>query len=295
MVPGSTLRLAASLLLLCAPAGAVDRAVLKKELKPIARSHASLGERMAAVSALFLGTPYRWGPLGEGPKGEFDRDPLARYDLFDCTTLVETSLALALQPDLGKAEKLLQKIRYKDGVIDYAHRNHFPSVDWLPNNEKAGFVRDITRELAGDKTRTAEKTISKRAWYAAKTEKDLENFDGVSAAEKAALVEKWRRVGEKMPDQQGKVDYVPLEDLPAVLPRVPDGSIASLVRADDPKKVVLISHQAILVHKDGVQYARQASFGKDVRDIPALEYFQGYSTSTWRLLGLHIDVPQQVK
>ncbi len=292
---GAGKRAAAALVLSCAAllparADAVERRELKKDLKTIARAHQDPGDRVAAVSALFLGTPYRWGPLGEGPNGEFDRDPLVRYDLFDCTTFVETSLALGLEPDVSKGEKLLQKIRYKDGVIDYAHRNHFAAVDWIPNNEKAGFIRDITRELAGSRTRTATKTISKRAWYAAKTEKDL---DGpFTAAEKPAVLARFRQLGKDLPDDQARLDYVPFGDLPETLPRVPNGSIASLVRADDPKKIVLVSHQVLIVDQNGVKYVRHAAFGKDVREGPALQYFQQYAGSSWPLLGLHIDAPQ---
>src|SRR4051794_15807463 len=86
---------------------------VRTELRRLHKGAAPLAARIEAVSERFLGTPYKLGPLGEGPDGEFDRDPLARYDQFDCTTLVETTLALALESDLTAAERTLQKIRYQ--------------------------------------------------------------------------------------------------------------------------------------------------------------------------------------
>ena len=107
---------------------------IQEELRRIHQQTASLPQRVEAVSELFLGAPYKHGALGEGPDGEFDRDPLIRFDAFDCTTFVETVMALSLDSDLNSAMRTLQKIRYKDGQIGYATRNHFIELDWVPNN-----------------------------------------------------------------------------------------------------------------------------------------------------------------
>ena len=73
----------------------------------------------------YLGAEYKTSPLGEEKSP--DADPLIRFDAFDCTTFVETSLAD------GDIEKL-NNIRYKDGEIDFLSRNHFIESDWLINN-----------------------------------------------------------------------------------------------------------------------------------------------------------------
>jgi len=111
---------------------------IQEELRRIHQQAPSLAQRVEAVSELFLGVPYKLGSLGEGPDGEFDRDPLIRFDAFDCTTFVETVMALSLDSDLDSAVRTLQKIRYKDGQIGYATRNHFIELDWVPNNVRAG-------------------------------------------------------------------------------------------------------------------------------------------------------------
>src|SRR5438045_3508222 len=87
---------------------------------------ADLQRRVSSVSERFLGTPYKLGPLGEGSEGEFDRDPTMTFKQLDCTTYVEHVMAISLEPDLTRARATLQKIRYKDGVVRYDLRNHFP-------------------------------------------------------------------------------------------------------------------------------------------------------------------------
>ena len=147
---------------------------IQEELRRIHQQAASLAQRVEAVSELFLGVPYKLGSLGEGPDGEFDRDPLIRFDAFDCTTFVETVMALSLDSDLDSAVRTLQKIRYKDGQIGYATRNHFIELDWVPNNVRAGYLHDITSDVAGRNTVKVHKTISKRKWYLRKSLVSLE-------------------------------------------------------------------------------------------------------------------------
>ena len=58
--------------------------------------HISLADRILKIGEVFLGRPYVRGALGEGPDGRFDKNPLFRFDCFDCLTYVNTVLALAL-------------------------------------------------------------------------------------------------------------------------------------------------------------------------------------------------------
>lgn len=110
--------------------------------------------RNADIGNEFLGVKYVSDPLGEEKYP--DKDPLIRSDAFDCTTFVETVLAD------GSQEKL-NKIRYKDGDIDFLKRNHFIETDWLPNN--SDFVQDVT-ELYGE-TSVREVEIDKQNWLQA--------------------------------------------------------------------------------------------------------------------------------
>ena len=78
------------------------------------------------IGEQYLGEKYVLDPLGEEKAP--DTDPLIRFDAFDCLTFVETALA---NGDVNK----LNKIRYKNGDVNFLSRNHFASIDWLENNK----------------------------------------------------------------------------------------------------------------------------------------------------------------
>ena len=61
----------------------------------------------------------------------------------DCLTFVEYTLAQALGSSFTEN---LQKIRYRDGIIDgYPSRLHYTS-DWIENGIRQGFLTDVTAE-----------------------------------------------------------------------------------------------------------------------------------------------------
>lgn len=111
-----------------------------------------LGEAMARLGATFVGTPYAPGTL-EVPGPE--RLVINLREL-DCVTFVENVLAIARLVRAGKTDfeayrAELTRIRYRDGVIDgYPSRLHYFS-DWIADNERKGLVRDVTRELGGER------------------------------------------------------------------------------------------------------------------------------------------------
>lgn len=249
---------------------------------------AALRERLSLVSGRFLGTPYVLGPLGEGPEGEFDRGPLVSFSALDCTTFVEETMAFALAGSYAGGLDVLRRIRYRDGIVRYETRNHFPETDWLPNLSAAGFLADVTEAVAGDRTRVARKVISKRDWYRKKTEADLKGFDAEPPKERAKRLRRLRALGEEMPDEKASLPYVPIEALDEVLPAVPSGTVASLVREDRPERPTLVTHQFFIMDGPKGKVVRHAAFGKAVEDVPASEYFARLKGSSWRVLGVNL-------
>lgn len=77
---------------------------------------------------------------------------IVHLDKVDCTTFVETVLALSLTEkkgkiDFGSFKQALQYVRYREGRLDgYASRLHYFS-DWIKDNEKKGIVRERTRGI----------------------------------------------------------------------------------------------------------------------------------------------------
>ena len=96
-----------------------------------------------------LGVPYVAGTLD----GNEEERLVVRTDALDCTTFVETALALSIADKRGERDfagfkKALTDIRYRDGILDgYASRLHYFS-DWIRNNELMGFVRECTSETS---------------------------------------------------------------------------------------------------------------------------------------------------
>ena len=265
----------------------LTNAHIQEELRRIHQQAASLPQRVEAVSELFLGVPYKLGPLGEGPDGEFDRDPMIRFDALDCTTFVETVMALSLHSDLDSATRTLQKIRYYDGQIGYATRNHFIELDWVPNNVRAGYLRDITSGVAGRNALEIHKTISKRRWYLRKSLASLEG--GFTEDEKRRLVFKLRHLGRRFPDRRATLTVLPLKELPLALANIPSGTIANLVHANQRYKETIVSHQVFLIKKSDGWYVRHAASDKTVEDDP-IDILAHYKDSRWQLIGLNLNV-----
>lgn len=96
-----------------------------------------------------LGIPYVAGTLDGNPCEKL----VIHTDKADCTTFVETVLALAIADKEGKRDfksfqELLMKIRYRNGVLDgYVSRLHYFS-DWIRDNERMGIVEECTSQTA---------------------------------------------------------------------------------------------------------------------------------------------------
>ena len=200
-------------------------------------------------------------------------------------------MALSLEGDLEKAKALLQRIRYKGGKISFATRNHFPEVDWRANNEAAGFLREITRDVAGDLAQVIHKPIDKKTWYETRSMADIKGFP--SEVEGAALLARLREAGKDFEVQVATVVFVPWDVLPSVLDRIPNGTVANVVREVLPDKGQVITHQTLIVVKDGKRYVREAAYGRAVEETPALERIQRFVGSNagakWKTVGFNLE------
>jgi hypothetical protein len=104
-----------------------------------------ISERIALVSARFVGRPYAERPLDPGAASRpAETEALRiRFDAFDCVTYIETVLALAFSRSAQEFVEKLRLIRYESGVVEWRRRNHY-MVDWCRNNIAAGFISDAT-------------------------------------------------------------------------------------------------------------------------------------------------------
>ena len=108
-----------------------------------------MGTQVLRMSESFLGTPYVGGTLEGNPTEKL----VCKFDGLDCTTLVESSIALTVakieNPTFEGYKSELTKLRYRDGIIDgYASRLHYV-LDWMYENEKRGRIENITAKVGG--------------------------------------------------------------------------------------------------------------------------------------------------
>ena len=155
-------------------------------LGTLRREHPAFAARLAQVVQDGIGTPYSDGPLGEGSTGIYDTDPRIDLSRVDCVTFVEQSVALAQGKTFNDAETKLQQIRYVDGKITFATRNHFMVAEWIPNNT---WCRDISTSL-GVKTQSLTRNISKADFFKRVKAPDL---------------------GTGIPDHKVTIHYVPTD------------------------------------------------------------------------------------
>ncbi|BDG03263.1 N-acetylmuramoyl-L-alanine amidase-like domain-containing protein [Anaeromyxobacter oryzae] len=190
------------------------------------------GPRAAAATRPLLGAPYAPSPLGEGSGP--DADPRFRLDAFDCMTFVETAVALGSARTLAEARRLLDDVRYA-GSPALASRNHEVLSQWIPAALAKGFVRDVTREVAGERARWIEETYDVPSWEAVR--RAGRAIPGLPRA--------------RLPAGTFGAWIVPAEDAAAVAPAIPDGAIVFVVRAHAEARATRITHAGLVVTAPG--------------------------------------------
>jgi hypothetical protein len=194
--------------------------------------------RTLAASSLMLETPYAEGPLGEGAGR--DPDPRIRFDAVDCQTFVEEAIALGEAEGPADLLATLDDVRYGTAP-SYEQRDHFMMSQWVPRNESKGYLRDATRALAGPLAQVERKRITDKSWAARRS---------------AAQIELPK---ELVPLGEWSLPVVPLARVLELAPRIPDGTLLLIVRADRWTYPERVTHLGFLVHHQGAPFLRHAS------------------------------------
>ncbi len=273
-------------------------AVITKLYKTVPDSHSQVYEkRIAADSRFFLGQAYILGALGEGPSGRFDQRPLYRTDGFDCVTLISTVIALANSENLAEFQKLLPKIRYKYGQIDFATRNHFMSVDWNKNNSYQGLVQDITYQIHDRHGKPiaaiANTIINKPTWFKQMSSHRISLLKPLSDSSLKQRTDALHTVSESQEQAKAVMLYLPLTKLfnkqgkanPYLFNQIPTGSVIEIVRPNWNLKKRIgtnmhVSHLGLAIRtKQGLMYREASLIKHKVVDIPLSEYLKNYLKS----------------
>lgn len=137
--------------------------------KASGRNFATPEARVAFFARMFEGTPYAAHTL-EAPEEVLT----VRIDSLDCTTFVETAMALAFTVGERRSSWRdfvynLRRLRYRGGETgDYASRLHYIS-DWAVDNKYRGNINDATTLFPrySDAVRTLDFMTSNRDSYPA--------------------------------------------------------------------------------------------------------------------------------
>ena len=283
-----------------------DRALCKLYHRLNSKPRFGLSTRITDISSQFIGKPYLLGALGEGKSGAYDQSPLYRFDAFDCETYVDTVLALALANDAATFKKRINQIRYREGHVSYVDRNHFTCLDWNQNNQRQGFIKDITTTIRNESNqpvaKLAQALIDKPAWYQQFTTQQLH------ISEKNPIIQKkrltlLRQEGKKLDPMMSTIPYIPLSVLfnkkaepnHNIFRQIPNAAIVEIIRPNWnlSKEIgthLNVSHLGFAIWRKRTLFFREASsVAGCVVDVPLIEYLRNTLQSS-TIKGINIQV-----
>jgi hypothetical protein len=215
-------------------------APLEPALEAALAAAAPGGPRAVAASRPLLGIRYATSPLGEGAGP--DPDPRFRLDAFDCQTFAETAMALGSAASLAEARRALDDIRYAREIA-LADRLHEVLSQWIPANLAKGWLVPRSRAVAGPATVLAATVYDAARWR--RLAASGQRLTGVPAG--------------RLPIGRFEVEVAPPAALLAHADLIPDGTLAVVVREDQPGQLTRVSHMGLVVVRDGKRLVRHAS------------------------------------
>jgi len=267
----------------------------------------AIAMRIDFFSQQFLEKPYLSGAQGEGATGEFDQSPLYRFDQFDCVTYVNNILALSFSNNLIEFKKNLLKLNYYHAEPIYQNRFHFMSVDWNPQNQQNGFLKDITtqiKNISGNSiAEFAEGDIDRPSWFLHRNEKDIKLLQPISADQMKKQVQRLRNLSRVVKKELVRLPYLPLTHLfgtdhrprEDIFTQIPHGSIIEIVRPNWNLKEKIgthlhVSHMGFLIwEKRNLFFRHASSDNKRVESVLFTHYLQRYLSSDI-VKGIHIQM-----
>ncbi len=164
--------------------------------------------RIAAIGRKNIGQPYKLNLLGEYPFELHDDLPMFSLTESDCVVFAEHTYAMALSRSWEEFFWMLQRIRYNQGVIGVATRNHYTELDWNVNN--AWLLTDISAQLAGSRAASYTMTV-----------------------DRAKFLKKRHKTDSNIPVQTATETYVPTEMVADVAAQLQAGDFVNVISTKD--------------------------------------------------------------
>jgi hypothetical protein len=182
-----------------------------------------LRKRIVHLARKNIGQPYELYLLGELPFEPYDPQPIYCLGKSDCLVFSEHTYAMALSHDWPSFMRLLQRIRYRDGQLGVATRNHYTEADWNISNR--WLVDDITKKLAGNTAVRFHEVIDRSAF--------LKKRYGLSV---------------KIAVEKHNDEYLPYGQIERAKPALRDGDFVNIVRAKKGKADATFGGNAFVGH-----------------------------------------------
>ena len=182
-----------------------------------------LREKAIATDGLRFIAHEEVGRMGRRAVGQAFRLNAVQFDLAegDCVSFVNRTLALALAKDWDSYYLLIERIRHKDGVVEYKNRNFFTLGDWLPNN--AWLLDDVTAQLGPADNRPAQSfthVVRPKVFY-----------ERPAAPGSAFTRITFKGSDYESPDKETRTEsYVPTQRIPEVLRDLRTGDVVLILR-----------------------------------------------------------------
>ncbi|HKK82489.1 MAG TPA: N-acetylmuramoyl-L-alanine amidase-like domain-containing protein [Prolixibacteraceae bacterium] len=191
----------------------------------------------------FINTPYAAHTLENGQ----DENLVINLHQFDCTTFVETCLALKQTLNLPEATfknyaRQLKNIRYRNGELNgYTSRLHYFS-EWIANNIEKGYVKDVTSKYGSIPYQKEINFMSTHPDAYPQLKADTTLIKHIIEAE------------EQLSNQT--FYYIPKEEIASIENEIESGLIVAFTTHIDGLDVV---HNGITTKKNGKTYMIHAS------------------------------------
>ncbi len=205
--------------------------------------------RLNHVMLQYIGQAHRQGIIGDFPFDLGPDDlPLFDIDESDWVSFVESTFAMALAESWRSYFTLLQRIRYRGGVISWETRKHFIEADWQVSN--GWMIREVNRELGANL---------------------LEEY--VFEVERDKFFE---RNGRKNPfaPQRVRLSYFPADAVEKIIPRLKSGWLFNMIRTNHTGKKWVGHLGFIHVDADGGTFIVHSGI-PSVRKLSFRQYLAG--------------------
>ena len=206
----------------------------------------------------------------------------------------KTKMVLVLCPEwspymppfsLAKLSGIAKAAGYETNIIDLNVRAYnLHNNDWIPNNKRNGYIRELSYLIAGQETRLTRTKINLRNWYRNLTI-DRIQIPYLNPQEKQTLLFQLKKEGGAYGSKNVSVSYVPVFELlqsPRLRQRIPTGSLIFFVGHDSYLSSRIgtsmnVLHMSFAIWNNGQLYCRMASSkaGK-VLDVLFPDYLKTY-------------------